>query len=130
MNKLIVLALCLLTGVYANAAVLGDTDRKIIESAGIQVYPEAQFVNGSQVVGYRFASSQSQAAVRVWYRQQLSDWSLYQQFGGWILYNGEPGLSMGGVMSARQVMVKKNGLLHNWFGIDKDLSTEIVIMIP
>jgi len=130
MNKLMVLALCLLTDVYANAAVLRDTDRKVIESAGIQVYPQAQFVNGSQAVGYRFASTQSQAAVREWYRQRLSKWSLYQQFGGWILYDGEPGLSMGGVMSTRQVMVKKNGLLHEWYGIDKDRSTEIVIMIP
>jgi len=34
------------------------------------------------------------------------------------------------VMSTRQVMVKKNGLLHEWYGIDKDRSTEIVIMIP
>ena len=130
MNKLFVLVLCLLTGIYANAAELGNSDRKIIESAGVDIYPGAQFINGSKAIGFRFASSESAAVVRKWYRKQLPSWSLYEKFGGWILYNDKPGLGMAAVMSARQVSIKTNINLPGWFGLDKGLTTEIVVMVP
>jgi len=37
---------------------------------------------------------------------------------------------MGELMSKNQVSVKQNTMIHDWFGIDKVLSTELVIMIP
>lgn len=130
MRNLIVLLFCLLLGMNAYASELGAADRQIIEAAGIQVYPGAIFVNGSKAVGYRFASNKSSAIVRAWYSQQLSTWSLYEEFGGWILYDGDPGLGMGEVMAEMQVMVKANAMLPDWFGVDKELTTEIIIMIP
>ena len=65
----------------------------------------------------------------IWYKQQLPDWSLYKEYGGWILYNGAPGKGMAEVMSENQVMVQKNDKLSEWFSLEKDMTTEIVIMI-
>ena len=36
---------------------------------------------------------------------------------------------MAGVMSENQVMVKHNDNLPGWFSLEKDMTTEIVIMI-
>ena len=130
MKKLFVLVLCLLAAIHANAAELGDSDRKIIDSAGIGLYPGARYINGSKGVGFRFASSAAASVVQQWYRKQLSAWSLYNKFGGWVLYDGKAGLGMGAVMSARRVSVKMNTNLPGWFGLDRGLTTEIVIMIP
>jgi hypothetical protein len=37
---------------------------------------------------------------------------------------------MGELMSKNQVSVQTNEQLHEWFGVDKAMSTEIVIMFP
>ena len=94
------------------------------------IYPGAIFANGNQDVGFRFATKESPEAVRGWYGEHMSKWSLYEEFGGWILYDGKPKLGLGSLMSKKQVSVKTNEMLHDWFGVDKALNTEIVIMIP
>ena len=68
--------------------------------------------------------------MRSWYAEQLPAWSLYKEFGGWILYDGKLGLGMGELMSKNQVSAQTNEQLHEWFGVDKAMSTEIVIMLP
>ena len=111
-------------------AELGKADRAVIESAGVQIYPEATFVNGNQDVGFRFATKKSPGDTRDWYREHLSKWSLYEEHGGWILYDGKPGLGLGALMSKKQVAVQTNKMLHDRFGADEAKTTEIVIMIP
>jgi hypothetical protein len=59
----------------------------------------------------------------------LPDWALYKEYGGWVLYDGESGKGMAEVMSENQVMVKKNDKLLEWFSLEKNMTTEIVIMI-
>ena len=49
--------------------------------------------------------------------------------GGWILYDGVPGKGLAGVMGDNQVMVQRNDNLPEWHSLDKDMTTEIVIMI-
>ena len=105
-------------------------DAKVIESAGIPVYPDVIFATGSRDVGYRFATSKPPSEVRQWYREKLSDWSLYEEYGGWILYKGKQGLKLGEVMSKLQVMIQENENLPQWHSLQKDMTTEIVIMIP
>jgi len=34
------------------------------------------------------------------------------------------------LMSLNQVAIKENKLLHDWFGIDPSMTTEIVIILP
>ena len=109
---------------------LPAADSKLIKEAGIPIYSEATFINGNQSVGFRFATNKSPDDVRTWYTEQLPAWSLYNEFGGWNLYDGKPGLSYGEVMSKHQVSVQTNEQLHEWFGVDKAMSTEIVIMFP
>ena len=116
------------TNVYAED--LPASDSKLIKAAGIPIYSEATFINGSQDVGYRFATKTSPDNVRSWYSDQLPAWSVYKEYGGWILYDGKPGLDMGELMSKHQVSVQTNEQLHEWFGVDKAMSTEIVIMFP
>ena len=117
------------TGVFAGNLSAGD--QNLIKGAGVPLYSEAEFVNGNHDVGFRFATSKSPEEVRAWYTKQLAAWSLYSQYGGWILYEGKPGLGLGDLMmSVKQVQVQKNLNLYEWFGIDKKKSTEIVILIP
>lgn len=130
MKRLILAILCVIAATNVFAAELDDASVQLIEDAGVKVYPGAVFINGNQDVGFRFATDKSPDDVRAWYRTQLSAWPLYEEFGGWMLYDGEPGLGMGELMSQNQVSVKENKMLHDWFGVDKALSTEIVIMLP
>lgn len=130
MKRLIITIYCLIVVTNVFSAELPRADAQLIETVGVQVYPGAIFINGNQDTGFRFATDKSAEDVRSWYRKQLSAWSLYEEFGGWILYDGEPGLGMGTLMSKNQVLIKQNTMLHDWFGVDKALSTELVIMIP
>lgn len=50
------------TGAYA--ADLPGTDEKLIKSAGVPIYSDAEFVNGNHDVGFRFATSNSPEDVR------------------------------------------------------------------
>jgi len=126
---LLALSLLVSTGV-AVAADLPSADANVIKSAGIPVYDQAVFVIGNQDVGYRFATSQPPEAVRQWYQKKLSDWSLFDQYGSWILYKGKKGAGMSQIMASRQVAVSTNEKMIDWHKLKKDMTTEIVIMVP
>ena len=102
----------------------------MIRDAGIPIYQEAIFAYGNASVGFRYATSTSPETVRQWYREKLSSWSVYEQYGGWILYNGKPGLGMTEIMEKDQVSIQKNENLPEWHSLDKTMTTEIVIMVP
>jgi len=126
----VILIWVLFISTVVHAADLPAADSKLIKAAGVPIHPGVTFINGNQDVGFRFATSKSPEDVRSWYAEQLPAWSLYKEYGGWILYDGKPGLGMGEVMSRNQVSVQTNEQLHEWFGVDKAISTEIVIMFP
>lgn len=127
---LIFVGILFLINMNMYSAELPAKDAEIIKAAGIPIYADATFTNGSRDAGYRFATSKPLDEVRQWYQEKLSDWSLYEQYGGWILYKGEKGLGLAGVMSKVQVMVQENENLPEWFSLDKSMTKEIVIMIP
>lgn len=128
MKKLLAILILVLSA-NAYAASLQTSDSKLISDRGVPLYSKATFVSGNKDVGFRFASSIPPEEVQNWYRQQLPKWALYKEYGGWILYDGAPGKDMAGVMSENQVMVKRNDNLPEWHSLDKDMTTEIVIMI-
>lgn len=109
---------------------LTDMDSGTIKGAEIPIYTSSVFALGNQDVGFRFASNDSPEQVRQWYREQLPKWSLFDQYGSWILYNGKAGAGMSEIMSTHQVAVQKNENLPGWHNLEKDMTTEIVIMIP
>ena len=127
--KSLSVVLILICSVSAFAADLPTPDAKLISDKGVPLYTKASFVNGSKDVGFRFASSTSPEEIQKWYLQQLPKWALYKEYGGWILYDGAPGTGMAEVMSENQIMVKKNDNLPSWFSLEKNMTTEIVIMI-
>ena len=129
-TSLFIFAFLLVASISVYAENLPASDSKLIKEAGIPIYSEATFINGSKDVGYRFATKKSPDDVRTWYTAQLPTWSVYQEYGGWILYDGKPGIDLGTLMSKHQVSVQTNEQLHDWFGLDKAMSTEIVIMFP
>jgi hypothetical protein len=122
--------LLLLSNAITFGSELPAQDAKVIEAARIPIFSEATFATGSRDVGYRFATSKSPAEVRQWYQEKLSGWSLYEEYGGWILYKGQQGLGLSEIMSKLQVMIQKNENLPQWHSLKKDMTTEIVIMIP
>jgi len=121
----------LAAGAIPTATSLPDQDEKLIQNAGIPIYSKARFVYGNSSVGYRFASSQPIETVKTWYKNKLSSWSVYEDtFGSWIIYNGKPGADLGElIMQKTQVSVQKNDKLPEWHSLDKDMTTEIVIMV-
>jgi len=127
--KKMFITLIVVFSVNSYAASLQPSDSKLIEAAGVPLFSKATFVYGNKDVGFRFASSTPPGKVQKWYRQQLPKWSLYSEYGGWILYDGAPGMGMGKVMSKNQVSVKHNDQLPQWHSLDKNMTTEIVIMI-
>ena len=128
--KKLILIIALFWSASASAAALSGADSALIKQAGIPIYSKANFVYGTRDVGFRFATSVSADAVKRWYREQLPKWAVLEEYGGWIMYNGKPGASMGDVMSKHQVSVQKNDKLPEWHALDKGMTTEIVIMIP
>jgi len=121
--------LFLVFSVNAYAAGLEPTDSKLIEAAGVPLFSKAAFVYGNKDVGFRFASSTPPEEVQKWYQQQLPKWSIFNEFGSWILYDGAPGSGMGDVMSKTQASIQHNENLPQWHSLDKSMTTEIVIMI-
>lgn len=71
---------------------LPEKDRKILEQAGVPLYPGIQFTNGALggVVGVRFASSDDVEKVRKWYIDKLPDWAVNDQYGSWIYITESP----------------------------------------
>lgn len=122
--------LLMLSNSIMSGTELPAQDVKVIETAGVPIFPEATFATGSRDVGYRFATSKIPAEVRQWYREELSTWSLYDEYGGWILCTGQQGLGMSELMSKVQIMIQKNENLPQWHSLKKDMTTEIVILIP
>jgi len=127
--KKIFLTLFLVISMNSYAAGLQPADSKLIEAAGVPLFSKATFVYGNKSVGFRFATSTPPEEVQKWYRQKLPKWALLNEYGGWILYNGAPGIGMGGAMSKNQVSVKHNDNLPQWHSLEKKMTTEIVIMI-
>jgi len=129
MDKLL-LVVCLITlAVPVAAAELPAADAALIQGAGVPLYPAATFATGNKDVGFRFATSEDPETVRKWYQEKLAAWSLFDKYDSWILYHGEPGASMGDLMSLSQVQVQANENLPEWHGVDKSMTTEIVIMV-
>lgn len=112
---------------YANE--LSSSDMALIEKAGIPLHSDLNFVLGSKDLGFRFATSEPVDKLRQWYQVKLSGWALLDKYGSWVLYNGEPGLSIGEVSTKPQVMILKNDNLPEWHSLEKTMTTEIVIMV-
>lgn len=118
----------LFISVSAFSQELTDADKELIKNAGIPIYSNAQFVNGNNQVGFRFVTNDKIEDVRNWYKEKLAEWSLYSEYGGWILYKGEPGAGVADLMMKKnQVSVQFNENLPQWFSLDKNMTTEIVI---
>jgi len=128
MNKLFVVFLIIFS-VNSYAESLQPLDSKLIKAAGIPLYSKAIFVNGDQDIGLRFATSIPPEEAQGWYRKQLPNWALYNKYGGWILYDGAPDKGMAEVMSINHISIQHNNNLPQWFSLDKNMTTEIVIMI-
>jgi len=115
--------------ITANAADLKQSDVSLIKSAGVPIYSKASFVYGNPDLGFRFATSVSPDEVRQWYREKLAKWSVLDEYGSWIMYDGKPGAGLGEVMSKSQLLIKKNENLPEWHSLEKNMTTEITIMI-
>ncbi len=138
MKKIVRLTLtgCLLLVLSAGMALAADLpakDVKILKDAGIPLYKGAEFMNGGlgdDVMGARFATSASVEEVRAFYREKFPTWALNAEYGVWILYNGKAGVGPAAYMGKQQVMVVNNKNLPSWFGLGKNKTTEIIIVVP
>ena len=127
MKKLMtIVLLALSTTIFAQE--LSNADKAMIKDAGIPIYSNSQFANGNNQVGFRFITNAKPSVVQNYYLEQLVNWELHSEYGGWILYNGEPGASIADlVMKKNQVSIQYNENLPKWFTVDKDMTTEIII---
>ncbi len=130
------LTFCLMLMFSAGIVLAGDLpakDVKILNEAGIPLYKGAEFTNGGlgdEVMGARFASSAPVEDVRKFYREKFPGWALNDQYGSWVLYNGEPGAGPAAYMGKQQISVRVEKNLPDWFGLGKNMTTEIMIVVP
>jgi hypothetical protein len=103
--------------------------QKIIDAVNFPIYPDAVYCTGDPSMGMRLASSDSVEKVREWYRAQFPDWSVYEEYGGWILHPGPADAPMPVVMSGYQVSITQNPALPEWHGLSADMTTEILIAL-
>ena len=131
--SLIIGLVLILSTVIALAADLLAEHAKIMEESGIPLYKGAEFINGGlgdELVGARFASSAPVEDVRAFYRDKFPNWALNAEYGAWILYKGKQGSGPAAYMGKQQVSVVENKNLPSWFGVDKNMTTEIIIVVP
>ena len=134
MRKMIITMLgCMfLLGGLAVAAELSESHTKLLKESGIPLYKGTQFINGGlgdDVVGARFATSASVDDVRTFYREAFPDWALQSEYG-WTLYDGKPSKSPAAFIGKKSVTVQENKNLPDWFGLSKNMTTEIMIVVP
>ncbi len=103
--------------------------KKAIEQSGFPIYPGAIYCMGAPKSGVRFATKDSPDAVRKWYVEHLPKWSVMDEFGLWMLYEGPPGKGME-AMAHTNVVVQKNEKLPSWHSLPKDTTTEILVIFP
>lgn len=123
--------LCFLGGVTV-AAELSDAHAMLLKESGIPLYKGAQFIDGGlgdDVVGARFATSAAVDDVRTFYREAFPGWALQSEYG-WTLYDGKPSKSPAAFIGKKSVTVQENKNLPEWFGLPRDMTTEIMIVVP
>jgi len=127
--RLLLALFFLLVSVSVSAVEFQSSDSKLLQAAGIPIYPKAVFGNGDKDSGYWFVTSEPPENPRAWYRQQLPEWQLYSQDGGWILYHGAPAKGMAGVISRTYISIEPNNSVPLWFSLDNDMTTAIFIQL-
>ena len=106
---------------------LSPQDEKAIKDAGLAVYPGSVVLPSA--IGIKFASSDGVEKVRSWYSEKTSGWAVFDDGSMWILYNGKPGLNPIEVMSKSQVLIDSDENLPLIHGLDKNMKTEIVLIL-
>jgi len=118
-----------IAGVAWGGGAIPEASRATMEKAGVPVYPGAVYCIGDASVGIRLATSDSEDEVRAWYVEQLSGWTLFEDFGSWMLADSPAGASMSERMEGSVVVVDTNAQLPEWHGLDADMTTQIVISL-
>ena len=134
MKKLITIILggMFFLGGVVVAAELSDSHAKLLKESGITLYKDSQFINGGlgdAVVGARFATSAAIDDVRKFYREAFPGWALQDKYG-WTLYDGKPSNSPAAFMGKKSITVQENKNLPEWFNLPKNMTTEIMIVVP
>ncbi|MDT8419665.1 MAG: hypothetical protein RQ754_04485 [Desulfuromonadales bacterium] len=101
-----------------------------MQSMNFPTYPQSSYCIGTLDMGVRFASNDTPEKVRVWFQNKLPGWSVMNQFGTWVLYDGPADASPPEVMRTKQITVMKNENLPSWHGLAADMTTEIMMAFP
>jgi hypothetical protein len=126
-----VLTALVLAGSFAHAASqLSGEAAQVIRGAGLSVYPNAVYLDGSPDFAAKFATSDTAEAVRNWYREKLPGWAVWVEGDMWVLYEGKPGLNPMEIMDKSRVLVGVNESLPIIRGLKEDMKTEIALSVP
>ena len=98
--------------------------------AGLSVYPNAVYLDGSPDFAAKFATSDTVEVVRDWYREKLPGWAVWVDGDMWVLYEGKPGLNPMEIMGKPRVLVGVNENLPIIRGLKEDMKTEIALSVP
>ena len=123
----------LLAGAPGHAAEVPAEVAAAMEATGVPMYPGAVYCLGDPVSGMRIAAGDDPEKVRSWYRKSLSEWSLYhsETIGIWTLYDGPADLTgYGEIMTYNNVSILANEELPAWYGLAKNMTTEITMGLP
>jgi len=84
---------------------------------------------GDDAVAARFATGAAVEDVRRFYRDAFPGWALQSEYG-WVFYDGETSKSPTAFSARKSVTVEENKNFPEWFGLPRDVTTEIMVVVP
>ena len=129
-STMLITLLIMFAAPLLGAETLPVNTRAAFDKVGVAVYPGSVYCTGDPDMGVRLATSDSPEKVREWYREKLSDWSVFDKFGMWALVEGTDVESMVDLMKNNYLIVNENSELPGWHGLPANMTTEIVIALP
>lgn len=122
--------LLLISGVSLADGDIPATSKAALDKAGVPVYPGAVYCIGDAEVGIRLATNEPEATVRTWYVEQLSDWTVFEDFGMWMMADSPPGSSFSERAESNNLIIDTNDQIPQWHDLAADMTTQIVIALP
>jgi hypothetical protein len=104
--------------------------RADLEATGVPVYPGAVYCIGNAEAGIRLATNEPRDTVRAWYAEQLPGWTVFEDFGMWMMADSPPGSSFPERVESNNLIVDTNDQIPEWHDLAADMTTQIVIVLP
>ena len=127
-------AIFLVVSLAHAAAQLSKEDAAVIKAAGVIIYPESIYLNGSPDLAAHFVTPDYPEKVKEWYQEKLPGWTLNKEMGQWCLHKGKPFANplelLNELANRPHILVSVDEGIPFVWSLKETMTTEIFITIP